>query len=76
MQPAENQSQPSQPSPLLTYADVQRLTGWALGTLYAMVARRSIPHVRIGPRSVRFRAEDIERLISDGYRDRESPPKP
>lgn len=55
-------------SRLLTYAEVQARTGWALGTLYAMVARRQLPHVRLGPRSVRFRLEDIERLIRDGYR--------
>jgi excisionase family DNA binding protein len=53
---------------LLTYAEASALTGWALGTLYAMVARRQIDHVRLGPRSVRFRAEDIDRLVLEGYR--------
>ena len=53
---------------LLTYADVQRLTGWAMGTLYAMVARRQLPHVRLGPRSVRFRESDIKKILKDEYR--------
>jgi excisionase family DNA binding protein len=59
---------PTKTPRLLTYGEASDLTGWALGTLYAMVARKQIDHVRLGPRSVRFRLEDIERLIRDGYR--------
>jgi excisionase family DNA binding protein len=71
MHDATNQNAATKPEThgrLLTYAEVQARTGWALGTLYAMVARRQLPHVRLGPRSVRFRAEDIEQLVLDGYR--------
>ena len=39
---------------LLTYSGAAALLGLKLGTLYSMVARREIPHVRLGPRLVRF----------------------
>lgn len=48
---------------LLTYAEVRKLTGFKLGTLYSMVKRREIPHVRLGRRLVRFRRAEIDRWL-------------
>lgn len=45
---------------LLTYAEVRKLTGFKAGTLYSMVKRREIPHVRLGRRLVRFSKAEIE----------------
>lgn len=34
-------------------------------TLYAMVAKRQIPHIRLGPRLVRFRLDDLDEWVRD-----------
>ncbi len=39
---------------MLTYRDAAAKLGLKIGTIYSMVARREIPHVRLGPRLVRF----------------------
>jgi excisionase family DNA binding protein len=44
---------------MLTYTQAAEHTGIALGTLYAMVARREIPHFRLGRRIVRFSTRDL-----------------
>jgi excisionase family DNA binding protein len=45
---------------LLTYSETSQIIGVPLGTLYALVAQSRIPHVRLGPRLVRFRRTEIE----------------
>ena len=50
---------PSDTTDMLTYADLQRLLALPLGTLYSMVARKRIPHVRLGPRIVRFKKSGL-----------------
>ncbi len=52
------------PDEMITYAEVRRMTALPLGTLYALVARRQIPHVRLGPRLVRFRRGEIEAWLA------------
>ncbi len=44
---------------LLSYRQVEQLTGLPVGTLYAMVAQQTIPHVRLGKRLVRFPKADL-----------------
>lgn len=39
---------------LYTYADLAALTKIPLGTLRQLVTRKRLPHVRVGPRTVRF----------------------
>ena len=39
---------------IMTYAEAAKYLGLPLGTMYSMVARKEIPHVRLGPRLVRF----------------------
>lgn len=48
---------------LLTYAQLGEVIGFPLGTLYSMVKKKQIPHVRLGRRLVRFRRNEIERWL-------------
>jgi excisionase family DNA binding protein len=47
----------------LSYADVEAEYGIPVGTLYALVCRRQIPHIRLGKRWVRFDRGEIEALL-------------
>ena len=47
----------------LTYKQVRDLTGIPLSTLYSMVCRRQLPHLRFGPRLVRFDEAEIKEWI-------------
>jgi excisionase family DNA binding protein len=49
----------------LSYTEAAALTGLPLGTLYALVAQRRIPHVRLGPRLVRFSRTQLEAWLSE-----------
>ena len=48
---------------LLSYSEVAERYGLRRGTLASLVHRRQIPHVRLGPRFVRFDPDEIERWI-------------
>jgi len=50
---------------LLTYKQVGQLTGLPAGTLYDMVAKGAIPHVRLGPRLVRFPRAEVGQWLKD-----------
>ena len=52
-------------SEMLDYRQAARLCGLKVGTLYSMVARREIPHVRLGRRLVRFRRPSLLRWMAD-----------
>lgn len=43
----------------INYAEAAALLGVPVGTLYAKVHHREIPHHRIGPRIVRFRLDEL-----------------
>ncbi|WP_438033750.1 helix-turn-helix transcriptional regulator [Sorangium sp. So ce204] len=45
---------------VMDYGAAAAFTGLAQGTVRAMVCRRQIPHLRLGPRLVRFRRSDLE----------------
>jgi excisionase family DNA binding protein len=57
---------------MLNYEQASQLTGLAKGTLYSMVSKRQIPHIRITPRLVRFSRQALE----DFLREREVPMDP
>ena len=62
---------PTADSEILSYADLERLTLVPRPTLRGWVSQRRIPHVRLGPRSVRFERKVIllwlaERRIGEG----------
>lgn len=44
---------------LLTYPEATAFLGIPIGTLYNWVSQQKIPFVRIGPRSVRFRKNEL-----------------
>ncbi len=48
---------------LLTYAEVSDHTGISVDLLYQLVSQRRIPHVRFGPRFVRFRLDEVRQWI-------------
>ena len=52
----------------LTYKQLHDLTGIPLGTLYCLVHKRILPHVRLGPRTVRFKTLDVNHWLETGYR--------
>ena len=48
------------PGRMLDYAGASEITGLCRGTLASLVHRRAVPHVRIGPRLVRFDRGELE----------------
>jgi excisionase family DNA binding protein len=49
----------------LSYQQVSSAYGIGLSTLYSMVRRKQIPHVRIGPRFVRFRRSELDAWLNE-----------
>lgn len=49
----------------LTYAGAAAYLSVPVGTLRALVHRRAIPHVRIGPRSVTFDRAELDQWVDD-----------
>lgn len=47
------------------YRFAQRITGVAPGTLYRWVHDKTIPHIRLGPRTVIFEREALEAWLAD-----------
>jgi len=50
---------------LLTYSETSQLLGVKVGTLYSWVSRRVIPFVRLSPRVVRFRRDEVATWLSE-----------
>lgn len=48
----------------ITYRDLSKITGLPEATLRALVRRRAVPHLRFGPRTVRFRVAEIEAWLA------------
>ena len=49
----------------LSYREVADIQGVPIGTVYAWVSQRRIPHVRLGPRLVRFQRGALERWLEE-----------
>jgi excisionase family DNA binding protein len=47
------------------YSEAARLTGLARGTLYWMVFEHRIPHIRLGPRLVRFSVRELQSWLAE-----------
>jgi excisionase family DNA binding protein len=47
------------------YPEAAGLLGIPLGTLYSLVSRRQVPHIRLGPRLVVFSKSELEQWIDD-----------
>lgn len=50
---------------LLSYQQVAELAGVPVGTVYAWVSRKRIPHIRLGPRLVRFDPAELTAWIDE-----------
>jgi excisionase family DNA binding protein len=48
---------------LMTYEDTRKLLNMKIGTLYALVSRGQIPHLRLGRRLVRFERSKLEAWV-------------
>ena len=48
---------------LVGYPEASRLLGVPIGTLYAWVCQKRVPHIRLGPRAVRFNRAELERWL-------------
>jgi excisionase family DNA binding protein len=48
----------------LTYTEAAHFLGIPVGTVYSMVARRQLPHLRLGKRLVRFSRHDLEAWVA------------
>ena len=59
--------------PNLTYAEAAAYLGIPRSTLYSLVARRRVPHIRLGRRFVRFPVVELERWLRDRVVPEESP---
>ena len=57
--PPEPEQRTTDEGEMLTYVGLARMTGIRRGTLYSMVCRGEIPHFRLAPRIVRFKASEI-----------------
>ena len=62
---------------LLDYKALAKLLGLPVGTIHAWVHNKKIPHYRLGPRLVRFDAEEIQgwlraKYVTDGGSDLEA----
>lgn len=51
--------------PLLTYSEAAELLGLKIGTLYALVSAKRIPHIRLSGRLVRFEREALEKYVEE-----------
>lgn len=52
------------PSKLLDYEEAAAYLALPIGTLRAMVHRKTIPHHRLGPRTVRFDRADLDAWLA------------
>ncbi len=48
---------------LLNYTTAAAFLGMRIGTLYGMVSKKQIPHIRINKRIVRFSKEELKNFI-------------
>mgnify|MGYP001615317030 CR=1 FL=1 len=50
---------------LLSYQQAAQMIGVPIGTVYAWVSQKQIPHVRLGGRLVRFYPDEIRKWLSE-----------
>ncbi len=49
---------------MISYAEASEFLGVPVGTLYAWVHARRIPHIRLGSRMVRFRLDALKEWVA------------
>ncbi len=60
----------------LTVAEVAAILKLNQQTVRNWIDRGDLPAVRVGPRRVRIKREDFERLVDEGYTGRPAEPQP
>jgi excisionase family DNA binding protein len=50
--------------PLLNKAEAARRLGFCERTVNSLMARGELPYIKLGPRTVRFKPEDVEAYIT------------
>ncbi len=55
----------TEPADKVRYPEAARLLGIPLGTLYCLVSRRQVPHIRLGPRLVVFSKSELDAWVDD-----------
>jgi len=50
---------------IINYSAAAELLSVSVGTLRSMVHRKQVPHVRMGPRMVRFNRDELERWLRE-----------
>lgn len=58
-----NKERKSELADKVRYPEAAQLVGVPLGTLYSLVSRRQVPHIRLGPRLVVFSKIELESWI-------------
>lgn len=56
---------PQRSRALMTYAEASAHLNMKLGTLYALVSERRIPHLRFSARLVRFDPDQLDRWLAE-----------
>ena len=55
-----------EPDKYLDYTQAAEVLSIRKGTLYAWVCRKRVPHIRLGPRCIRFSRDELNRWIDAG----------
>jgi len=71
--PPEAEQRTTDDGEMLTYVGLARMTGIRRGTLYSMVCRGEIPHFRLAPRILRFRASEIAEWMASRHQAARAP---
>jgi excisionase family DNA binding protein len=50
---------------LIGYKEIAEMMGMPIGTIYAWVCRKEIPHIRISAKLVRFDLDEIQKWIEE-----------
>ena len=50
---------------LITYQKAAALLDLPVGTLYAWVHQKRVPHLRLGPRTVRFDEDELRAWVAE-----------
>lgn len=56
----------SEQDQFLGYDEAARILNIRKSTLYAWVCRKRVPHIRLGPRCIRFSRQELNRWIDAG----------
>ncbi len=50
---------------IINYQQAAIITGLPVGTLYALVSKKHIPHIKLGPRLIRFSKLELKHWLNE-----------